>query len=64
MVHEMKEPSVSYHFPVNGSKPVIPRFPPAYIIRRETGNRETVRRSIFMAFPDFWRWFILRYADD
>ena len=52
MVHEMKATPISYHFPVNGSKPVNPRFPPAYIIRRETGNRETVNRSVFGAFPD------------
>ena len=58
MVCEMKATPVSYHFPVNGSKPVNPRFPPAYIIRRETGNRETVRRSVFGSFPDFGRRFI------
>lgn len=64
MVHEMKAAPVPYHFPVNGSKPVNPRSPPAYIIRRETGNRETVKRSVFWAFHDFGRWFILGYADD
>lgn len=54
----MKAHPVSYRFPVNASKPVNTRFPPAYIIRRETGNRETVRRSVFGAFPDYGRRFI------
>lgn len=52
MVHEMKATPVSYRFPVNGRKPVNTVSHPPYIIGRETGNRETVRRSVFGVFPD------------